>query len=198
MHTNGLPFQVWSLVEWRAIWFFLRFPVPLAVMRSAWTFSQRHVGQMLQRQGYFCGWQSLVVGVWLSLAPLFSCWASPAAAAVAGLAHAPIVAETRTQRVEARASGTVSLETLPALEKRVYQLIWQGGPFPYVKDGMVFANRERLLPPKTRGFYREYTVASPHARTRGARRFVCGGPRRSPEVCYYTADHYASFQKIVP
>ena len=84
------------------------------------------------------------------------------------------------------------------LEKRVYQLIWQGGPFPYVKDGMVFANRERLLPPKTRGFYREYTVASPHARTRGARRFVCGGPRRSPEVCYYTADHYASFQKIVP
>ena len=119
-------------------------------------------------------------------------------AVVAGLAHAPIVAETRTQRVEARASGTVSLETLPALEKRVYQLIWQGGPFPYVKDGMVFANRERLLPPKTRGFYREYTVASPHARTRGARRFVCGGPRRSPEVCYYTADHYASFQKIVP
>ena len=117
---------------------------------------------------------------------------------MAGLAHAPIVAETRTQRVEARASGTVSLETLPALEKRVYQLIWQGGPFPYVKDGMVFANRERLLPPKTRGFYREYTVASPHARTRGARRFVCGGPRRSPEVCYYTADHYASFQKIVP
>ena len=180
MHTNGLPFQVWSLVEWRAIWFFLRFPVPLAVMRSAWTFSQRHVGQMLQRQGYFCGWQSLVVGVWLSLA------------------HAPIVAETRTQLAEARASGTVSLETLPALEKRVYQLIWQGGPFPYVKDGMVFANRERLLPPKTRGFYREYTVASPHARTRGARRFVCGGPRRSPEVCYYTADHYASFQKIVP
>lgn len=98
---------------------FLRFPVPLAVMRSAWTFPQRHVGQMLQRQGYSCGWQSLVIGVWLSLAPLFSCWASPAVAAVAGLAHAPIVAETRTQRVEARASGTVSLETLPALEKRV-------------------------------------------------------------------------------
>lgn len=94
--------------------------------------------------------------------------------------------------------GLVPLAALPALEQRVYRLIHQGGPFPYEKDGSIFANRERLLPAKKRGVYREYTVAPPKARSRGARRIVCAGPRRQPEVCYYTADHYASFQQIVP
>lgn len=92
----------------------------------------------------------------------------------------------------------VPLAALPALEQRVYRLIHEGGPFLYEKDGSIFANRERLLPAKKRGFYREYTVAPPRARSRGARRIVCGGPRQQPEVCYYTADHYASFQQIVP
>ncbi|MBP7301812.1 MAG: ribonuclease N [Brachymonas sp.] len=100
--------------------------------------------------------------------------------------------------VEGGEANTVSLTALPVLEQRVYRLIFQGGPFPYSKDGTVFANRERLLPAKKRGFYREYTVAPPNASSRGPRRIVCGGPSRSPEVCYYTADHYASFQQIVP
>ena len=80
-----------------------------------------------------------------------------------------------------------------------YRLIRSGGPFPYEKDGTVFGNRERLLPRHPRGFYREYTVATPRARHRGARRIVCGGrqPTR-PVACYYTADHYASFRRIVP
>jgi ribonuclease T1 len=72
-----------------------------------------------------------------------------------------------------------------------------GGPFPYEKDGTTFFNRERLLPSQTRGYYREYTVKTPGARNRGARRIVCGGkePTR-PDSCYYTADHYASFRRI--
>ena len=74
-----------------------------------------------------------------------------------------------------------------------------GGPFPYDKDGTVFGNRERLLPGKPRGYYREYTVETPRAKNRGARRIVCGGePPVRPEVCYYTADHYASFARIAP
>jgi ribonuclease T1 len=92
----------------------------------------------------------------------------------------------------------VALATLPREAQRTHQLILSGGPFPYDKDGTVFFNRERLLPPKERGYYREYTVKTPGARNRGARRIVCGGkPPTEPSACYYTADHYASFQRIV-
>jgi ribonuclease T1 len=77
-------------------------------------------------------------------------------------------------------------------------LIYSGGPFRYDKNGTVFGNRERILPLKTRGFYREYTVKTPGERTRGARRIVCGGSQPvAPEACYYTEDHYASFRRIV-
>lgn len=93
----------------------------------------------------------------------------------------------------------VSLATLPAEAQTTFQLILAGGPFPYQKDGTVFGNRERLLPPRERGHYREYTVKTPGSRDRGARRIVCGGrPPTRPEACYYTADHYNSFQRIAP
>lgn len=93
---------------------------------------------------------------------------------------------------------TVPLSELPRQGLDTYRLIAQGGPFPYDKDGVVFGNRERLLPGQKRGFYREYTVKTPGERDRGARRIVCGGEPRAPEVCYYSADHYASFRRIVP
>ena len=93
---------------------------------------------------------------------------------------------------------TVALSTLPAEARQTKQLIHAGGPFPYAKDGTVFFNRERLLPARPRGHYREYTVRTPGARDRGARRIVCGGtPPTAPQACYYTADHYASFARIV-
>ncbi len=91
---------------------------------------------------------------------------------------------------------TVALGSLPPEAQTTYQLIHAGGPFPYDKDGTVFLNRERLLPPKNRGHYREYTVKTPRARNRGARRIICGGPAKTPQDCYYTADHYASFSRI--
>ena len=93
----------------------------------------------------------------------------------------------------------VALGTLPAEAQATHRLILAGGPFPYPKDGSVFGNRERLLPMYPRGHYREYTVKTPGARNRGARRIVCGGqPPTQPEACYYTADHYASFKRIAP
>ena len=61
----------------------------------------------------------------------------------------------------------------------------------------MFGNRERILPPARRGYYREYTVKTPYARNRGARRIVCGGPATTPAKCFYTGDHYASFREIV-
>jgi ribonuclease T1 len=93
----------------------------------------------------------------------------------------------------------VSLAVLPAEARSTEQLIRAGGPFPHAKDGTVFGNRERLLPSQARGYYREYTVSTPGARDRGARRIVCGGTRPArPDGCFYTADHYTSFSRIVP
>jgi len=91
----------------------------------------------------------------------------------------------------------VQMAELPAQGRETYERIRQGGPFLHEKDGTVFGNRERQLPTEKRGYYREYTVTTPGSRDRGARRIVCGGPPRVPHACYYTADHYASFRKIV-
>ena len=95
--------------------------------------------------------------------------------------------------------GTVALSELPHQARATHRLILVGGPFPYSKDGTVFGNRERLLPSKSRGHYREYTVSTPGARNRGASRIVCGGkPVTQPEACFYTDDHYSSFRRIAP
>jgi ribonuclease T1 len=96
-------------------------------------------------------------------------------------------------------TDVVALGQLPAEAQSTERLIRAGGPFPYPrKDGTVFGNRERILAPKPRGFYREYTVKSPGSRDRGARRIVCGGRQPTqPEACFYTDDHYASFKRIV-
>lgn len=94
-------------------------------------------------------------------------------------------------------NDTIALTQLPAQGQDMMKKIEAGGPFKYDKDGTVFGNRERILPAKNRGFYREYTVKTPGERTRGARRIVCGGIKPvAPEACYYTDDHYASFRKI--
>ena len=89
--------------------------------------------------------------------------------------------------------GGVELADLPQEARETVVLIQQGGPFPYRKDGVTFGNRERLLPQAQRGYYREYTVPTPGARDRGARRIVAGG---NGEL-YYTDDHYRSFRRIL-
>ncbi|MCW5633442.1 MAG: ribonuclease N1 [Rubrivivax sp.] len=105
--------------------------------------------------------------------------------------------ESWARAPQAEALPAVAIGDLPPEARTTYELIRAGGPFPYQKDGTVFLNRERLLPPKARGYYREYTVRTPRARNRGARRIVCGGqPPTAPEACYYTGDHYASFARI--
>lgn len=99
---------------------------------------------------------------------------------------------------DADTKTTIPVSELPRQGVQTYELIHQGGPFAHEKDGVVFGNRERLLPAQKRGYYHEYTVRTPGARNRGVRRIVCGGQPRTPDICYYTADHYASFRKIVP
>ncbi len=86
----------------------------------------------------------------------------------------------------------VRIEQLPPEAARTLALIERGGPFPYRRDGAVFRNRERRLPAREQGYYREYTVPTPGAKDRGARRIVAG---RGSEY-YYTDDHYESFRRI--
>lgn len=87
---------------------------------------------------------------------------------------------------------------LPPEARATLALIRAGGPFPYDRDGAAFGNREHLLPAKPRGYYREYTVPTPGARNRAARRIVCGGAVATLSECYYSDDHYRSFRKIQP
>jgi ribonuclease T1 len=93
-------------------------------------------------------------------------------------------------------TSIVALAELPKEARDTYERIRAGGPFRYERDGVVFGNREKLLPAKPRGYYHEYTVTTPGATNRGARRIVCGGPKREPDACYYSDDHYQSFRRI--
>lgn len=89
-------------------------------------------------------------------------------------------------------AGEIGLVELPPEARETLALIEAGGPFPHARDGTVFRNREGLLPARPRGYYREYTVRTPGARGRGARRIVAG---KDGEF-YYTRDHYRSFRRI--
>jgi ribonuclease T1 len=87
----------------------------------------------------------------------------------------------------------IEKKQLPREAIETVALIRQGGPFPYERDGVVFNNREKRLPARERGWYREYTVKTPGARDRGARRIVAG----RDGTLYYTDDHYRSFRRIL-
>ncbi len=54
-------------------------------------------------------------------------------------------------------------------------LIKQGGPFLYAKDGVVFGNYEGILPRQWCGYYHEFRVKTPRACNRGARCIIAGG-----------------------
>ncbi|XVX19147.1 ribonuclease domain-containing protein [Actinomycetota bacterium] len=101
--------------------------------------------------------------------------------------HTPSAAATPDSGLE-----RVPESRLPRQARATLDLIRAGGPFPYRKDGGVFANRERILPKQRRGYYQEYTVRTLGEDDRGARRIVSGddGDR------YYTDDHYSSFRQI--
>jgi ribonuclease T1 len=90
-------------------------------------------------------------------------------------------------------AGEIEKKQLPKEALETIALIGKGGPFPHQRDGVVFKNREKMLPARERGWYREYTVRTPGERTRGARRIVAG----RDGTLYYTDDHYRSFRRIL-
>jgi guanyl-specific ribonuclease Sa len=119
--------------------------------------------------------------------------AAPAATTTkAGVRSAPLP-DPPTVGDEAAAAST-EYGDFPPEAQATLRLIASRGPFPHERDGVVFGNFEHRLPEQPRGYYHEYTVPTPGARNRGARRIITGGD--PPQVFYYTGDHYQSFQQI--
>lgn len=106
-----------------------------------------------------------------------------------GMATGHAAAPTSAPERAPRASAGLPREVAATLAR-----IAAGGPFEHAQDGVVFGNYEGLLPKQPRGYYHEYTVETPGAHTRGARRIITGG--EPPVAYYYTADHYRSFRRI--
>jgi ribonuclease T1 len=87
----------------------------------------------------------------------------------------------------------IEVAYLPSQGRSVLALIDMGGPYPYSQDGGSFANAEKLLPLKVKGFYTEYTVKLPSSSDRGPVRIIMGGKGL---WYFWTDDHYASFSRI--
>ena len=109
-------------------------------------------------------------------------------------------AQARRHSAHVATLPVVQASALPPEGRDVLARIRAGGPFASRRDGVVFGNRERLLPARPRGYYAEYTVPTPGAADRGARRIVAGrgttGDVRTSGEYYYTNDHYQSFRRI--
>jgi len=114
------------------------------------------------------------------------------AAILLGLLFAAPAALARSETPAEAALAEIAAAELPGEARQTISLIRKGGPFPFLRDGVVFGNFEKRLPARARGYYREYTVRTPGARDRGARRIVAG---KGGEL-YYTDDHYNSFRRI--
>lgn len=88
---------------------------------------------------------------------------------------------------------TVAYADLPSGARATLRLTDKGGPYPYRQDNSVYQNRNGALPVRSRGYYHEFTVATPGAGDRGPRRIVLGADR----TAYYTANHYETFRRVL-
>ena len=119
---------------------------------------------------------------------------------LAALALAVVFWQQRQPAAPAASASTSTIAAaplpsfLPPEAASTLDSIARGGPFDHRQDGVTFGNYEGLLPKQPRGYYHEYTVETPGASTRGARRIITGG--NPPAVYYYTGDHYQSFRRF--
>ncbi len=130
-----------------------------------------------------------LLGIVLLLAIAVAAWHGHDAAPATGPTTGIGAPSATPHRAGSRVPQGLPVEAADTLAR-----IAAGGPFEHVQDGTVFGNYEGLLPRQPRGYYHEYTVETPGARTRGARRIITGGT--PPQVYYYTDDHYRSFRRI--
>lgn len=123
------------------------------------------------------------------------------------------------------ATSAIAISELPPEARATFQLIKQGGPFPYARDGVTFGNYEHALPPQSRDCTSDTLLtksaacgrrceagapapkgSAPPCRTRYHEYTVHTpgvrgrGPRRivcgTVAECYYSDDHYRTFRRI--
>jgi guanyl-specific ribonuclease Sa len=70
--------------------------------------------------------------------------------------------------------------------------IGQGEKLRFAHDGIIFENRERRLPKKPAGYYREYVHPTPKIGGPGPQRIVTGKEGET----FYTHDHYQTFLRL--
>ncbi|HVY06174.1 MAG TPA: ribonuclease domain-containing protein [Burkholderiales bacterium] len=114
-------------------------------------------------------------------------------AAAATLILIAISSDLNARSTKFISNSTINAAELPVEARETLALIHKGGPFPFKRDGSVFANREGRLPFAPRNAYLEYTVPTPGGRTRGARRIIA----RDGVKFWYTPDHYRTFRRIL-
>ncbi len=158
--------------------------------------SQADAGLRWRRFAVVC-WLMLcwltIVGLLVSCSPAPVTPQVPPTATPAAAAQQSVPPTTRPDRMDGL--PVVHVDELPREAQQTLALIRRGGPFPHRQDGTIFQNRERRLPIRPRGYYREYTVRTPGESDRGARRIVMG---EGGEIYYtYTADHYESFVRVI-
>jgi guanyl-specific ribonuclease Sa len=81
--------------------------------------------------------------------------------------------------------GTIDVQ--PTLDR-----IAAGRRLDYRNDGSTFQNRERRLPAKPGGYYKEFVHPTPSLSGPGPQRIVVGAKGEA----YYTPDHYRTFHRI--
>lgn len=140
-----------------------------------------------------------LLGLLLAVALLIAIWyvdgrgdSDPQTARDSSTASSTPIVDTETGTDPVSGLPWISEADLPPEGRDTLALIDAGGPYPEDRDGVVFENREGILPDEQTGYYHEYTVPTPGSDDRGARRIVTG----SEGEFYYTADHYDSFERI--
>ncbi|MGY6553141.1 MAG: ribonuclease domain-containing protein [Wenzhouxiangella sp.] len=111
----------------------------------------------------------------------------PALIAAPGADPALIVRNVEVRDLDGRVAWRGDVDLNPVLAR-----IEAGERDPHRNDGAVFHNRERRLPDRPRGHYREFVVRTPRINHAGPQRLVIGA---DGEI-FYTADHYRSFQRL--
>ena len=81
--------------------------------------------------------------------------------------------------------GTIDLQ--PTLDR-----IAKGQQNSHRNDGTTFQNRERRLPAKPSGYYKEYVHPTPNISGPGPQRVIIG---KDGDI-WYTPDHYQTFRRI--
>ena len=98
-----------------------------------------------------------------------------------------VVRDVAVRDVDGRIAWRGDVDLEPVLAR-----IESGKRDEHRNDGGIFRNRERLLPAKPEGYYREYVIRTPGISHAGPQRLVLGD---NGEI-FYTSDHYASFKRV--